>query len=88
MVRHDTERVDAPPLDDDILRHMYIEYDTPCDRLVSDPVSLQAFAEDYAQRAGQQVEAARVSHRLLTLRKLGEAKGGLPRLRRAYNGRN
>ncbi len=88
MVRHDTERIDTPPLDDAILKQMYIEYNTPCDRLVSNPGSLQAFAEDYAQRTGQQVEAARVSHRLLTLRKLGQAKGGLPRLRRAYNGRN
>ena len=88
MVRHDTEKIETSRLNDDILKQMYIEYNTPCDRLVSDPASLQAFAEDYAQRTGQQVEAARVSHRLLTLRKLGEAKSGLPRLRRAYNGRN
>jgi hypothetical protein len=88
MVRHDTEKIETSRLDDDILRQMYIEYNTPCDRLVSDPAVLQAFAEDYAQRTGQQVEAARVSHRLLTLRKLGQANGGLPGLRRTYNGRN
>ena len=88
MVRHDTERIDTPPLDDAILKQLYIEYNTPCDRLVSDPASLQAFAEDYGQRTARQVEAARVSHRLLTLRKLGQTKGGLPRLRRAYSGRN
>jgi len=88
MVRHDTEKIETSRLNDDILKQMYIEYNTPCDRLVSDPASLQALAEDYAQRIGRPVEAARVSHRLLALRKLGEAKGGLPRLRRAYNGRN
>lgn len=67
---------------------MYVEYDTPCDRLVSNPASLQSFARDYTDRTGQQIEPAEVSHRLLTLRKLGEAKGGLPKLRRKYNGRN
>lgn len=88
MVREDIQRIDAPEIDDDVLREMYIEYNAPCDRLVSNPVSLQAFAEDYIQRTSQQVEAAQVSYRLLTLRKLGEAKGGLPRLRRKYHGRN
>lgn len=88
MIRRDSQRTDAPQLDDDILRKMYVEYNAPCDRLVSNPVSLQAFAEDYVQRTGQQVEAVQVSHRLLTLRKLGAAKGGLPRLRRSYQGRN
>ena len=88
MVRRNAESNDSAQLDDKVLREMYVEYNAPCDRLVSDPVSLQAFAEDYAQRTGQQVEAVQVSHRLLTLRKLGEAKGGLPRLRRNYNGRN
>jgi hypothetical protein len=88
MVRRDAERIDTPQLDDDMLRDMYVEYNAPCDRLVSDPERLQSFAEDYAERTGQQVEAAQVSHRLLTLRKIGEAKGGLPRLRRDYHGRN
>jgi len=88
MARHDAETIDAPQFDDDILREKYVEYDTPCDQLVSDPVSLQSFAEDYAQRPGQELEATHVSLRLLTLRKLGQPKGGLPKLRRAYNGRN
>ena len=88
MVRRDIERIDRPELNDEVLREMYVEYNAPCDCLVSDPERLSAFAEDYTQRTGQQIEPARVSHRLLTLRKLGEAKGGLPRLRRNYNGRN
>jgi hypothetical protein len=67
---------------------MYTEYDIPCDRLVSNPSTLAAFAADYAQRTGHAVEQARIAHHMLNLRRLGEGKGGLPRLRRRYNGRN
>jgi hypothetical protein len=88
MVRQDSQVSESPTFDDNVLRQMYIECDTPCDSLVSDPARLLSFVEDYAERTGQQVEPAQVSHRLLTLRKLGEAKGGLPKLRRKYNGRN
>jgi hypothetical protein len=74
--------------DDTVLKEMYVGYDTPCDRLVSDPSRLSAFVQDYRNRTGEQVDAAELAHRLLALRKLGEAKGGLPRLRRSYRGRN
>ena len=72
---------------DDVLRRMYRQYDTPCDRLVSDPDRLQEFAADYCSRTGKQVAVADLSHRLLNLRRLGEDNGGLPRLRRGYGGR-
>jgi len=88
MVRQNPQASESTTFDDGVLKRMYVEYDTPCDSLVSDPASLQSFTEDYVGRTGQQVESAQVSHRLLTLRKLGEAKGGLPKLRRKYNGRN
>jgi hypothetical protein len=88
MVHYSRENDESPIFDDDTLRRMYVEGDVPCDTLVSDPARLLSFAEDYAERTGQQVEPAQVSHRLLTLRKLGEAKGGLPKLRRKCNGRN
>jgi hypothetical protein len=88
MVRHGIEKSAPPVLDDSVLKEMYVEYDTPCDRLVSDPAKLVSFAQDYTERTGQHIEPAGVSHRLLSLRKLGEAKGGLPRIRRKYNGRN
>lgn len=88
MIREDSHVSESPVFDDKVLREMYIEYDIACDRLVSDPSKLLSFTEDYVERTGQQVQPAQVSHRLLTLRKLGEAKGGLPRLRRAYHGRN
>ncbi len=88
MVRQGSQVSELPVFDDNVLKQMYVEYDMPCDPLVSDPAKLLSFADDYAERTGQQVELAQVSHRLLTLRKLGEAKGGLPKLRRKYNGRN
>lgn len=88
MIHQGSHPSESSMFDDNVLREMYIEYDTACDRLVSDPSSLLPFAEDYVERTGQQVQPAQVSHRLLTLRKLGATKGGLPRLRRAYHGRN
>lgn len=88
MVRQNSQVFESPVFDDGVLKQMYVEYDTPCDPLVSDPSKLLSFAADYGERTGQQVEPAQVSHRLLTLRKLGEAKGGLPKIRRRYNGRN
>lgn len=77
-----------PIFNDDIIREMYRDYDIQCDTLVSDQEQLLPFAEDYIGRTGQEVEPAQLARRLLSLRKLGEAKGGLPRLRRLYNVRN
>ena len=77
-----------PIFNDDIIKEMYRDYDIPCDTLVSDQEQLLPFAEDYILRTGQEVEPSKLARRLLKLRKLGEANGGLPRLRRSYNGRN
>lgn len=88
MVRQHLDNNGSPLFDDSILKAMYTEHNTPCDRLVSDPLMLVAFTEAYEDRTGQTVEPAKLAHRLLTLRKLGEAKGGLPKLQRKYNGRN
>ncbi len=74
--------------DDAVLRDMYREYNIPCDRLVSNPSRIQHFTHDYAGRTGHDVEPASLAHHLLNLRRLGEAKGGLCRLRRSYRGRN
>jgi len=73
---------------DVILRQMYLEYDIPCDRLVSNPEKLTNFAQDYTNRSGQSVELAKLAHHMLNLRRRGQTRGGLSRLRRAYNGRN
>ena len=72
---------------DDVLIGMYGEWDVPCDELVSNPDLLRTFTRDYQRRTGADVEARDVGRRLLTLRKRGEAKGGLPRLRRQFHGR-
>jgi hypothetical protein len=74
--------------DDAVLKKMYSEYGTPCDRLVSDPAQLVSFTSDYAKRTGVKAEPSKLAQRLLALRKLGQEKGGLSRLGRSYNGRN
>ena len=74
--------------DDAILRQMYLVYAIPCDRLFSDPQKLKNFTQDYANRSGHNVELALLAHHMLNLRRRGQAKGGLSRLKRAYNGRN
>ena len=61
---------------DDLLRRMYVEYDIPCDRLVSNPEILTGFTGDYNSRTDEQVEPAELSHHLLNLRRRGEDKGG------------
>ena len=73
--------------DDAVLRHMYLEYGIPCDRLVSNPALIQNFTRDYGNRTGQLIEPATLAHHMLNLRRRGQARGGLSRLRRAYNGR-
>ena len=77
-----------PVYDDIIIKEMYREYNIPCYTLVSDQKQLLLFANDYTHRTGQKVELTYLARHMLKLRKLGEANGGLPRLRRAYNGRN
>jgi hypothetical protein len=88
MIRHDPENQELPVPDGSVLREMYVKHNMLCDRLVSDPKRLLAFTQAYADQTGQEIEPAALAHRLLTLRKFGEAKGGLPRLRRMYHGRN
>ncbi len=57
------------------------------DPLIGDRARLRSFADDYADRTGQKVELTQLSRHLFNLRKRGEARGGLPKLRRTYNGR-
>lgn len=88
MIQHNPENPESPVPDDSVLRKMYVQHNVPCDRLVSDPERLFAFTQAYTDRMGQEIAPADLAHRLLTLRKLGEAKGGLPRLRRVSHDRN
>ena len=72
---------------DQILVQMYVGHNIPCDRLVSNPEMLTRFTDEYVAFTGDRVSPSAVGHRLLNLRRRGEDKGGLPRLRRSYNGR-
>jgi len=74
-------------LDKEVLIELYVLNNEPCDRLVSNPEKLISFTKDYQDRTGQDVSAAAVGSKMLNLRRLGQANGGLPRLRRKYNGR-
>jgi len=72
----------------ELLKHMYVEYDITCDELVSNPDTLKIFVQDYSGRIGKDVKPSKLSHHLLNLRRRGEDNGGLPRLRRRFFGRN
>jgi hypothetical protein len=67
----------------------YRRFDTPADQLVSDPNLAGAFRTAVNSRLpeGDQVDQATLGKRLLNLRRRGEEKGGLPRIRRGYHGR-
>jgi hypothetical protein len=63
---------------DNTLRQLYLEFDTPADRVLSNPQLAEQFFKRVSDRAGIAVEREAVFNRLLYLRK----KGVLPRLRR------
>ena len=63
---------------DTILRDLYLEFDTPADRVLSNPQLAEQFFKRVVDREGITVQRETVFNRLLYLRK----KGVLPRLRR------
>lgn len=70
---------------DSTLVAAYEDFDVPVDRFFADDRLRGAFIASVAKRMGnQKLDAAAVMRRLMNLRK----KGRLPRLRRAYHGRN
>lgn len=66
------------PTLDITLRQLYLEFDTPADRVLSNPQLAEQFFKRVSDRAGVVLEREAVFKRLLHLRK----KGVLPRLRR------
>lgn len=73
---------------DQAIREQYVRFDTPVEGIVANPKVAAEFAQKVkAACPNQKIDVPTVNHRLFTLRKRGEDKGGLPRLRRAYNGR-
>jgi len=67
----------------------YVGFDRPADQIVTDPQLAAKFSQAVNSQLprGQQVDQATLNKRLLNLRRRGEDKGGLPRLRRNYYGR-
>ena len=63
---------------DTTLRQLYLEFDTPADRVLSNPQLAEQFFTRVSDRMGTSLEREAVFKRLLTLRKTGN----LPRLRR------
>ena len=74
---------------DSVIVTEYVPFDTPADKIVADPEVSAEFTNKVNSHlpAAGRVNPATVNWRLLTLRKRGEDKGGLPRLERRYNGR-
>jgi hypothetical protein len=68
----------------------YEQFDTPADQIVTDPEIGQSFAQRVNDllAEGERYDLPVVNKRLLNLRRRGQEKGGLPRLRRDYDGRN
>lgn len=74
---------------DDAIMEEYVSFQTPADRLVSNPAVAAAFAAAVNARLkkDQRVDQVTLNKRLLNLRRRGEDNGGLPRLERSYYGR-
>ncbi len=60
------------------LRQLYLEFDTPADRVLTNPQLAELFFNRVSDRMGVSLEREAVFKRLLNLRKNGD----LPRLRR------
>jgi hypothetical protein len=71
----------------DIIVNLYREYGIPADSLVIDPERMRDFHLDYVHQSNHGVTMKELCGYLLNQRKLGEEKGGLPKLCRQYNGR-
>jgi hypothetical protein len=70
---------------DDALAKTYVDFNVPVDHFIGNPELTQAFVAAVHSHAGESsLDAQAMMRRLVNLRK----KGLLPRLRRAYNGRN
>ena len=74
---------------DDAICLEYERFAVPADRIVIDPHLAAEFADRVKASLSMDAEldVAAVNHRLIALRKRGEAKGGLPRLERDYRER-
>jgi hypothetical protein len=74
---------------DSVIVSEYPQFNVPADQIVADPELSTKFLGKVNKQlpANQRVDVATFNKRLLNLRRRGEENGGLPRLRRDYNGR-
>jgi hypothetical protein len=75
---------------DEAILTVYPDFDTPADQIVADPAVSQKLADKVNSFLPGEAKAtlAEINKRVLNLRRRGEDKGGLPRLRRTHRGRN
>jgi len=74
---------------DNVIRAQYEQFDVPADQITADPTLAAEFTElvNAALDTTEPVDTAKVNRRMLNLRKRGQDKGGLPRLRHECSGR-
>jgi len=79
----------TPDPRDQAIIEAYVAFDVPADRIVADPHVGAQFLDlvNGGIPTSHHLTHPACMTRLLNLRRLGEGKGGLPRLRRAYRGR-
>jgi hypothetical protein len=75
-------------MNETLIRSIYKKTNIPVDTLVRDPALVSKFTHEYNKTTGERVADAEMSRCLKNIGRRGEAKGGLPRLRRPYYGRN
>ena len=66
----------------DLIIEQYAQFNLPADRIIADPATAARFADavNSSLPQGHRFDIPALNQRLLTLRKRGEARGGLPRL--------
>lgn len=73
----------------DRIRSAFLELEISVDELLVDPKKSAEFAERLILALPNEgLDVTAVLRELIRLRKVGEAKGGLPRRSRAFGGRN
>ncbi len=78
---------------DEVIRDAYVkfheQFGAAADKIVASPDLSTRFADQVNARlsADEQMDVETVNRRIINLRRLGQAKGGLPRLERNYSGR-
>ena len=74
----------------EVVKREYVKFDVPADRIPADPEKAAEFLQRVNRELPQDIHFSlpELNTTLINLRRKGEAKGGLPRLRRTYRGRS